>query len=433
MLDWDSYYNILENKNFIEFKGKVNKVVGLSIESSGPEVNVGDLCKIKTSKGFINSEVVGFNESSLVLMPLDDMTGIGTGNAVVSTKEVVRVPVGNSLLGRILDGLGNPIDDKAPICSKKFYPVHKESPPPMDRADIKDVLPLGIKAIDGLLTVGKGQRIGIFAGSGVGKSTLIGMIARNTQAEVNVVALIGERGREIKDFIKRDLGEEGLKNSVIIAATSDQPALLRLKAAFTATAIAEYFRDQGKDVLFMMDSLTRFAMAQREIGLAVGEPPVTRGYTPSVFGIMPKLLERSGNTKKGSITGIYTVLVDGDDMNEPITDAARGILDGHILLSRSLANKGHYPAIDVLGSISRVMNDIISEKHKKSAVKLRETLATYRESENLINIGAYVQGSNEKIDYSIKCIDNINNFLTQEVGENYSYENTLNNLRKVLI
>src|SRR6056297_332543 len=433
MLNWDSYYNILENKSFIEYKGKVKKVVGLSIESSGPEVNVGDLCKIKTTKGFIKSEVVGFNENNLVLMPLDDMAGIGTGNIVISTKEVVRVPVGDSLLGRILDGLGNPIDGISPISSKEFYPVHNDSPPPMDRADIKNVLPLGIKAIDGLLTVGKGQRIGIFAGSGVGKSTLIGMIARNTNAEVNVVALVGERGREVKDFIRKDLGEEGLKNSVIIAATSDQPALVRLKAAFTATAIAEYFRDQGKDVLLMMDSLTRFAMAQREIGLAVGEPPVTRGYTPSVFGIMPKLLERSGNTSKGSITGIYTVLVDGDDMNEPITDAARGILDGHIVLSRSLANKGHYPAIDVLGSISRVMNDIVSEEHKKTSRKFRETLATYRESENLINIGAYVKGSNEKIDYSIKCINNINNFLTQEVGENFTYKSTLEKLERVLI
>ena len=432
-MNWDTYNNVLNNKNFIKYKGKVKKVVGLTIESSGPEVNVGDLCKIETSKGFINSEVVGFNEKDLILMPLDDMAGIGTGNAVESTKEVVRVPVADSLLGRVLDGLGNPIDDKPSINSKKFYPIHKDSPTPMDRSDIKDVLSLGVKAIDGLLTVGKGQRIGIFAGSGVGKSTLIGMIARNTNAEVNVVALVGERGREVKDFIRKDLGEEGLKNSVIIAATSDQPALVRLKAAFTATAIAEYFRDQGKDVLLMMDSLTRFAMAQREIGLAVGEPPVTRGYTPSVFGIMPKLLERSGNTPKGSITGIYTVLVDGDDMNEPITDAARGILDGHIVLSRSLANKGHYPSIDVLGSISRVMNDIVSDEHKKTSRKFRETLATYRESENLINIGAYVKGSNEKIDYSIKCIDSINNFLTQEVGENFTYKSTLEKLRKVLV
>lgn len=432
-MNWDSYNNILDNKNFIKYKGRVKKVVGLTIESSGPEVNIGDLCKIKTSKGFINSEVVGFNEKNLILMPLDDMIGIGTGNAVESTKEAVRVPVGDSLLGRILDGLGNPIDGKPPINSKEFYPIHKESPTPMNRSDIKDILPLGVKAIDGLLTVGKGQRIGIFAGSGVGKSTLISMIARNTQAQVNVVALVGERGREVKDFIRKDLGEEGLKNSVIIAATSDQPALVRLKAAFTATAIAEYFRDQGKDVLLMMDSLTRFAMAQREIGLAVGEPPVSRGYTPSVFGIMPKLLERSGKTQEGSITGIYTVLVDGDDMNEPITDAARGILDGHIILTRNLANKGHFPAIDVLSSISRVMNDIVSDQHQKSSVKFRETLATYRESENLINIGAYVKGSNKHIDYSIKNIDNINNFLTQEVGENFTYENTLEKLERVLI
>lgn len=432
-MNWESYKNILENKNFINYKGRVKKVVGLTIESSGPEVNVGDLCKIKTSKGFINSEVVGFNQEDLILMPLDDMTGIGTGNQVESTKEVIRVSVCDSLLGRILDGLGNPIDDKPPINSKEYYPVYQDSPTPLDRSDINEILPLGVKSIDGLMTIGKGQRIGIFAGSGVGKSTLIGMIARNTQAEVNVVALIGERGREVKDFIRKDLGEEGLKNSVIIAATSDQPALVRLKAAFTATAIAEYFRDQGKDVLLMMDSLTRFAMAQREIGLAVGEPPVSRGYTPSVFGIMPKLLERSGNTNKGSITGIYTVLVDGDDMNEPITDAARGILDGHILLSRSLANKGHYPAVDVLGSISRVMNDIVSDEHKKTSVKFRETLATYRESENLINIGAYVKGSNKKIDYSMKCIDNINDFLTQEVGENFVYEETLDRLRKVLV
>jgi flagellum-specific ATP synthase len=432
-LNWESYYNIIENKNIYKYEGYVKKVVGLTIESRGPEINIGNLCEINTINKNIMAEVVGFNESNLLLMPLGEMSGIGVGNPVYSNGEVIRISVSDDLIGRMVDGLGNPIDGGSPIRSKHYYPLDQDSPAPLDRKEIDEVLPLGIKAIDGLLTIGKGQRVGIFAGSGVGKSTLIGMIARNTNADINVVALIGERGREVKDFVRKDLGEEGLNKSVIVAATSDQPALVRLKAAYTATAIAEYFRDQGKNVLLMMDSLTRFAMAQREIGLAIGEPPVSRGYTPSVFGVLPRLLERPGNTKKGSITGIYTVLVDGDDMNEPITDAARGILDGHIILSRKIANKGQFPAIDILGSVSRVMGDIVDDNHKKDSMKFRETLATYRESEDLINIGAYVKGSNPKIDYSVKCIDKILEFMKQEVDESFDFNQTLNELKRVIL
>ncbi len=433
-INFDKYYNILDKSDFLEYRGKVTKVVGLTIQSKGPEINIGDLCKIHSSNGTegINAEVVGFNENNMLLMPLGDMKGIGVGNNVVSSREVLKVGVGDNLTGRVLDGLGNPIDNKGPINIRSFYPVENSAPHPLERKRITEPLPLGVKAIDGLLTVGKGQRVGIFAGSGVGKSTLIGMIARNTKADVNVMALIGERGREVKEFIERDLGEEGLKRSVVVVATSDQPALIRLKGAFVATAIAEYFRDQGKDVLLMMDSLTRFAMAQREIGLAIGEPPVSRGYTPSVFGVMPKLLERSGNSDQGSITGLYTVLVDGDDMSEPVTDAARGILDGHIVLSRKLANKNQYPAIDVLGSISRVMSDIVTDKHKHTAANIRKALATYRDSEDLINIGAYVKGSNAKIDYAIDVIDNILEFIEQEVNQSFSYDDVLNLLERIL-
>jgi flagellum-specific ATP synthase len=432
-MNWQAYHRFLDHKNMYKYEGHVKKVVGLTIESRGPEINVGNLCQIRADGKNIRAEVVGFNENNLLLMPLGEMSGIGVGNSVFSMRETLSVKASYDLIGRVVDGLGNTIDDLGPVQSGLSYPLEKEPPSPLERKEITKNLSLGIKAVDGLLTIGKGQRVGIFSGSGVGKSTLIGMIARNTKADINVVALIGERGREVKDFIRKDLGEEGLKRTVVIAATSDQPALLRLKAAFTATAIAEYFRDQGNDVMLMMDSLTRFAMAQREIGLAIGEPPVSRGYTPSVFGLLPKLLERSGNTQKGSITGIYTVLVDGDDMNEPITDAARGILDGHILLSRKLANRGQFPAIDVLGSVSRVMNDIIGDEHKKLAMKFRETLATYRDAEDLINIGAYAKGSNPKIDYAIKCIDNITDFLRQEDDEQFQPEETLEELRRVLI
>jgi flagellum-specific ATP synthase len=416
----------------MEYTGYVKKIVGLTIESKGPEVNMGDLCHIHSAKKVIDAEVVGFNENNILLMPLGSMTGIGIGSKVSSMQETLSVKVGDDLVGRVLDGLGNPMDKGPNINYTDLYTVENEPPNPLMRKRIQEPLSLGVKSIDGLLTVGKGQRIGIFAGSGVGKSTLIGMIAKNTKADVNVVALIGERGREVKDFIERDLGEEGLKNSIVIVATSDQPALVRQKAAFTATAIAEYFRNQGKNVLLMMDSLTRFAMAQREIGLAVGEPPVSKGYPPSVYGLLPKLLERAGNSDKGSITGIYTVLVDGDDLTEPITDAARGILDGHIVLSRKIANKGQYPAIDVLASISRVMNEIVTPQHKETANKFREVLSTYTESEDLINIGAYSKGSNAKIDYAIDSIDKILDFLKQDTEHGYNYEETTKILGRIL-
>lgn len=428
------YNDILEKSDFKKYYGRVSKVVGLTIESEGPEVDIGELCKIHASRGraIIESEVVGFKENRVQLMPLGEMTGVGQGNMIVASGSVLKVGVGMGLMGRVLDGLGTPIDDKEPFVPDTFYPVNNKPPHPLNRKRITQPLTLGVKAIDGLLTIGKGQRVGIFAGSGVGKSTLMGMIARNTKADVNVIALIGERGREVREFIEKDLQEEGLSRSVVVVATSDQPALVRLKGALVATAIAEYFRDQGKDVLLLMDSLTRFAMAQREIGLAIGEPPVSRGYTPSVFGVMPKLLERAGNSEKGSITGLYTVLVDGDDMTEPVTDTARGILDGHIVLSRALANRNQYPAIDILASVSRVMSDIVSPEHKKSAGELKKALAIYRDSEDLINIGAYVKGSNEKIDYAISLIDGILGFIQQSTTESFTFEEVLDNLYRVL-
>lgn len=428
------YHNILESSDFIQYFGKVSKVVGLTIESDGPEVDIGELCKLYASKGkrIINAEVVGFKDNKALLMPLGEMTGVGPGNLVVASDSVLKVGVGKSLKGRILDGMGYPIDNKEPLRPEQYYPINKKPPHPLNRKRITEPLTLGIKAIDGLLTVGKGQRVGIFAGSGVGKSTLMGMIARNTKADVNVIALIGERGREVREFIEKDLQEEGLSRSVVVVATSDQPALVRLKGALVATAIAEYFRDEGKDVLLLMDSLTRFAMAQREIGLAIGEPPVSRGYTPSVFGVMPKLLERSGCSDRGSITGLYTVLVDGDDMTEPVTDTARGILDGHIVLSRSLANRNQYPAIDVLASVSRVMPDIIAPGHKKAAGELKRALAIYRDAEDLINIGAYVKGSNGKIDYAIDLIDKILDFVQQSTEDRFTFEEVLGMLNNVL-
>ena len=370
------------------------------------------------------AEVVGFKDNRVLLMPFESVDGIGPGSLVENTGDVLRVKVGPEILGKVVDGLGRPIDGSE-IEHGEAYSVEAPAPDPMTREIIHEVLPLGVKAVDGLITVGKGQRIGIFAGSGVGKSTLLGMFARNTKADINVIALIGERGREVREFIERDLGPEGMKRSVLVVATSDKPALIRNKAAKTATAIAEYFRDQGKDVLLMMDSLTRFSMAQREIGLASGEPPVTRGYPPSVYSEMPKLLERAGMAEKGSITGLYTVLVDGDDFNEPITDTARSILDGHIILSRKLGHKNHYPAIDILQSISRCMSQISTKEHKKMAGRLKNVLATYNEAEDLINIGAYKKGSNKNIDYAISKIDAVNAFLMQQTDEKYSFEEKL--------
>lgn len=419
-------YNKLTEKSFYRKLGKVVNVVGLTIESAGPDSKLGDLCRIlPEAEGAkpIMAEVVGFRDKKTLLMPYDSVDGIGLGCVVENTGDPLKVTVSEKLLGKTLNGLGVPIDGE--MISGAAYPVEAAPPDPMSRAIIDQVLPLGVKAVDGMITVGKGQRIGIFAGSGVGKSTLMGMFARNTKADINVIALIGERGREVREFIERDLGEEGMHRSVVVVATSDRPALERNKAAKTATAIAEYFRDQGKDVLLMMDSLTRFSMAQREIGLASGEPPVTRGYPPSVYSEMPKLLERAGRAAVGSITGLYTVLVDGDDFNEPITDTARSILDGHIMLDRKLGHKNHYPAIDILQSISRCMSQIATREHKQAANKLKNVLATYNEAEDLINIGAYKQGSNPNIDYAISKIDAVNGFLCQSTEEKFTFEESV--------
>lgn len=424
-------YNSLTTQNLYRKYGKVVNVVGLTIESNGPEARLGDICYIYPdiySGSGIMAEVVGFKDEKVILMPYEAVDGIGSGSLVENSKEPLTVQVSNQVLGRTLDGLGRAADGLDVIYGTK-YTVEAPPPDPLSRVIIHEVLPLGVKAVDGLITVGKGQRIGIFAGSGVGKSTLMGMFARNTKADINVIALIGERGREVREFIERDLGPEGMARSVVVVATSDKPALERKKAAQTATAIAEYFRDQGKDVLLMMDSLTRFSMAQREIGLASGEPPVSRGYPPSVYSEMPKLLERAGNGEKGSITGLYTVLVDGDDFNEPITDTARSILDGHIMLSRKLGHKNHYPAIDILQSISRCMSSIADKSHKKAAGKLKNVLATYNEAEDLINIGAYKRGSNPDIDYAMEKIGKVNSFLLQDVDEKYTFEQSVEMLQ----
>lgn len=430
-IDLADIYEKLDDLEIIEYTGKVTKIVGLTIEATGPEVNIGDLCLIEGSKSTVPAEVVGFRDGAVLFMPLGGMEGIGPGNIVKSVGQTLSVGVGEGMVGRVLDGLGRSMDSLEEFEIKERYPVINQAPSPLTRDRISEPLGLGVKVLDGLLTVGKGQRVGIFAGSGVGKSTLMGMVARNTTAQVNVIALIGERGREVREFIERDLGKEGLKRSVVVVATSEQPAMVRLKGAFVATAIAEFFRDKGKDVLLFMDSLTRFAMAQREIGLAAGEPPVSRGYTPSVFALLPGLLERAGNSDKGSITALYTVLVDGDDLTEPVTDAARGTLDGHIVLSRDLANKSQYPAVDVLASVSRLMNEIVTDEHKNAAVNFRRILATYRESEDLINIGAYNKGSNKEIDDAIKMIGKIKQFINQEVTEVFTFDQTAKMLEEV--
>jgi len=427
----DRYRQLLDKSYEKEF-GRVVKMVGLTVEASGLSANLNDVCYIMadSQERRIPAEVIGFRDNRVLLMPYDEMTGIGIGNLVENSGSDFKVPVGHELLGKVLDGLGNPLDGSALRCSG-YYPVEAAPPDPLKRKIIDEILPLGVKAVDTMLTIGKGQRIGIFAGSGVGKSTLLGMFARNTKADINVIALIGERGREVREFIERDLGEEGLRRSVLVVATSDRPALIRKKAAKTATAIAEYFRDQGMDVLLMMDSLTRFSMAQREIGLASGEPPVSRGYPPSVYSEMPKLLERAGNSEQGSITGLYTVLVDGDDFNEPITDTARSILDGHIMLSRKMAHKNHYPAIDILQSISRCMSSIVTKEHKMAAGRLKNVLATYQDAEDLINIGAYKSGSNEDIDYAISKIKAVNAFLQQATDEKYNFDEELKLLMEI--
>jgi flagellum-specific ATP synthase len=415
--------------------GKVTKVIGLMIESRGPESSIGDLCYIHTGpnkESAIPAEVVGFKGENVLLMPFEHLSQISPGSIVEATNDSLKIKAGSGLIGQVVDAYGHPLN-LSPL-PKGLTPISAEqSPPnPMRRPPINEPMEVGVRVIDSLLTVGKGQRVGIFAGSGVGKSTLMGMIARNTKADLNVIALIGERGREVREFIEKDLGEEGLKRSIVVVATSDQPALMRMKASYTATAIAEYFRDKGMNVMFMMDSVTRVAMAQREIGLAVGEPPTTKGYTPSVFAVLPKLLERTGTNEKGTITAFYTVLVDGDDMNEPIADTVRGILDGHIVLDRSLANKGQFPAVNVLKSISRVMNQIVSDHQKKNAAKLRELLATYMNSEDLINIGAYKRGSNREIDDAIRFYPKIITFLKQDVHDKITFAESTASLERLI-
>lgn len=432
-MNFKNAYDVLAKLDPLCCMGKVKNIVGMMIEVSGLSANVGDICMLSSENDpkEVMAEVVGFKNSNILLMAYGDIKGIGLGCLVRSTKRKLRVPVGDFLVGRTIDATGRPIDGLGEFDIKEYYDVDSTYTNPLDRPRISEQLSFGIKAIDGMLTIGKGQRMGIFAGSGVGKSTLMGMIAKNVKADINVIALVGERGREVTEFIEKDLGKEGLARSVLVIATSDQPAMYRVKCATVATAIAEYFKDQGKDVLLMMDSLTRFAMAQREIGLAAGEPPIARGYTPSIYAELPKLLERSGNFKQGSITGIYTVLVEGDDTNEPISDTVRGIIDGHIVLTRSLAHKNHYPAIDINASISRLMNDIVSDEHKQSAAKIRDSLSVYYQNFDLISIGAYKPGMNHRLDEAVKKIDSINDFLRQKVNENFSFDDILNKMKEL--
>ncbi|MCP4133641.1 MAG: FliI/YscN family ATPase [bacterium] len=424
---FDKYLNVIENLDSIKCTGVVTKVRGVVIESAGPVAAVGEVCKIiiPRGNGVISAEVVALKEDKVQLMPYEEMYGIEVGCKVIATGSMLSVPVSEKMLGRVLNGMGKPADGKGPIPCSELYPAMNTPPDAMIRKRITDRVVTGVRAIDGLVPVGRGQRLGIFSGSGVGKSTLLSMVARNTNADINVIALIGERGREVREFIENDLGEDGLKKSVIIVSTSDTPALARVRGAFVATAVAEYFRDQGKDVMLLFDSVTRFAMSQREIGLAIGEPPASKGYTPSVFTLLPKLLERSGTSDKGSITGIYTVLVEGGDMDDPVADAVRGILDGHIVLSRKLAEKYHYPAIDVLSSISRLEPSITDTGTRKGFGNIRRMLALYTEKEDLINIGAYVKGSNAEIDEAIDKIGNINDFLRQGTFEKAELDKTL--------
>lgn len=430
-IDFESYEKRVKSVSTLSYEGKVVKVVGLTIEVEGVKASIGELCTIVSlNNEQIKAEVVGFKNGFIILMPLGELIGIAPGCKVFANNETFSIRCSDELLGRVIDGIGTVIDGKGPIGGDKIS-IYNSPPNPMLRTRIKDVLPTGVKAIDSCMTIGVGQRVGLFAGSGVGKSTTMGMIAKYAKADINVICLVGERGREVLDFLERDLGEEGLKKSVIVCSTSDKSPLVRVKGALTATAIAEYFRDKGKNVILMMDSVTRFAMAKREIGLAVGEPPAQNGYTPSVFAELPKLMERAGTSDKGSITAFYTVLVNGDNFNEPIADAVRGILDGHIVLSRDLAHKNHYPAIDVLNSISRLMNDICDNEHKFFASKLRDTLATYKEAEDLISIGAYEFGTSEKIDTAINYIDKVNNYLKQPVNQLFTYEECINNLKAI--
>lgn len=414
--------------------GRIENVVGMSMEASGGGANIGDIVMIydEEQRRQIQAEVVGFKEDRVQLMAYESMNGIGNNSFVRNTRKRLKIPVGEFLRGRIIDALGRPMDGKGDFTSSRYYYVENPKINPLTRPRISEPLSFGVKAIDGLNTIGKGQRIGIFAGSGVGKSTLMGMIARNVKTDINVIALVGERGREVLEFVEKDLGPEGMQRSILVVATSDQPAMLRMKCPLVATTIAEYFKDRGKDVLLMMDSLTRFAMAQREIGLATGEPPVARGYTPSIYAEFPKLLERSGNFEQGSITGVYTVLVEGDDTNEPVADTVRGILDGHIVLSRKLANSNHFPAIDVNASISRLMTEIAGEEHKELASQMRDILSLYEQNEDLISIGAYKAGTNPRLDHAISKIQQINDFLTQGIEERFTLEETVSMMKKIL-
>jgi len=433
-ISYDMYTERIDLAKTVMHYGKVTQVVGLVVESAGPAVSIGRLCQIENRDDGvkIRAEVVGFRDNKILLMPLGPMEGITPGAIVTSTSEQLRIPVGQELIGRVLGGLGQPIDNKGPITSTVTRPVNGKPIPVLKRERITQALRTGIKAIDMMTAVGQGQRMGIFAGSGVGKSILLGMMARGSSADINVIALVGERGREVREFIERDIGKEGLKRSVVVAVSSDQPALIRIKGALVATTIAEYFREQGLNVMLMMDSVTRIAMAQREIGLAVGEPPATKGYTPSVYAFLPKLLERAGNIDKGSMTGFYTVLVEGDDLNEPISDAVRSILDGHVSLSRRLASLNQYPAVDFLDSISRLMPEVSTEEEIRLAARVRELVAIYRESEDLINIGAYVRGSNPKIDRAILKIDAINEFFRQGIFEMADHATSIASLREIV-
>lgn len=424
----------VKKADLYRYMGKIEKIVGMTIEASGPACSIGDVCRIYQHRGsgFVYAEVVGFQSGKVLLMPYADIEGIGPGSIVDSTGTKLAVNCSDQLVGRIIDAIGNPLDEREAIPRGVSYNIAGVPVNPLTRPAIKEIIPMGVKAIDGLLTIGRGQRMGIFAGSGVGKSTLLGMIAREVEADINVIALVGERGREVREFIERDLGPKGMARSVLVVATSDQPAMMRNKCPLTATAIAEYFKDQGKNVLLMMDSLTRFAMAQREIGLSVGEAPIARGYTPSIYTIMPKLLERAGNFEHGSITGIYTVLVEGDDTNEPISDTVRGIIDGHIILSRKVAMQNHYPAIDILGSISRLMSEIAPKIQQRTAAKLRNLMSVYEANYDLVSIGAYKKGSNKALDEAIEKIDKINKFLIQEIEDSFSFEETVKMLEEAV-
>lgn len=434
-IDLKKYQSFIENTSFVRKTGRVNRIIGLILEGNGPAAAVGSICAVYpgNNRPPVEAQVVGFRDNRTLLMPLGELIGVQPGSVIESANEYPTVNVSPKLMGRVIDGNGRPLDGKGPIPPNIEYPLMGTPLNPMERNRVREPLDVGVRSINGLLTCAKGQRVGILAGAGVGKSLLMGMIARNTNADVNVIALIGERGREVKEFIEESLGPEGLSKSAVVAVTSDQPPLVRLRGAFIATTIAEFFRDQGNDVILMMDSVTRFAMAQREIGLSVGEPPTTRGYTPSVFSMLPKLLERTGTSSgNGTITGLYTVLVEGDDLNEPISDAVRAILDGHIVLSRELASHNHFPAVDVLNSISRLMIEVVSKKHHSLSMQFNDILATYREAADLINIGAYARGSNAKIDLAVSKIDQMNQFLRQKMDEKVDLAQCIEQLQAII-